>query len=197
MHAGRGEVARMALFMGNVAFEDDRVPFAAWAARKPTTPFGSMPVLEVDGNVVTQSNGINRFVGKLTGLYPSDAFQAALCDEAMDVVEDASTPVVATFNLPEDEKKARRAELAEGPLKLFLERLERRLVAEGGEWFGGGPLGVADLKVYLWIRHLRSGKIDYLPRDLPERYAPLLVAHHDRVKADPRVRAYELMRGLA
>ena len=74
----RGEAARLAMVIGGVPFEDDRVKFADWQARKPHTPFGALPVLEHDGQTVAQSNGINRYVGKLAGLYPNDAWQAAL-----------------------------------------------------------------------------------------------------------------------
>jgi glutathione S-transferase len=57
-------------------------------------------VLEVDGQTVAQSNAINRFVGKLADLYPSDPWQAALCDETMEAVEDIATKVGATFFSP-------------------------------------------------------------------------------------------------
>ena len=59
-HGGRGEPARLALAIAGIPFEDDRVPGSDWPRRKPSTPFGSLPVLEVDGAIVTQSNGINR-----------------------------------------------------------------------------------------------------------------------------------------
>ena len=71
-HGGRGEPARLALSMGGIPFEDDRVPFADWERRKEKTPFGGLPVLEVDEHTVAQSNAINRYVGKLANLYPSD-----------------------------------------------------------------------------------------------------------------------------
>jgi glutathione S-transferase len=78
------------------------VPPSEWERRKPNTPFGALPVLEVDGQTLAQSNAINRYVGKLTDLYPTDAWQAALCDEAM---EDISTKIAATMFLPDEEKK--------------------------------------------------------------------------------------------
>src|SRR3954453_11207441 len=80
-HGGRGEPARLALSIGGIAFKDDRVPTSEWPRRKPNSPFGGFPVLEVDGEVVAQSNAITRYVGKLADLYPSDPWQAALCDE--------------------------------------------------------------------------------------------------------------------
>lgn len=197
-HGGRGEVARLALFIGGVEFDDRRIKLADWPALKSKTPFGGIPVLEVDGESVAQSNGINRYVGKLTGLYPTDAWQAALCDEAMDAVEDVTVPIVATFSIQnEAERKAKREALVDGPLTFYLTRLQNRLEARGGTYFADSRLTVADLKVFLWIRHLRSGNLDHVPRDLPDRVAPLLVEHHDRVRKHPKVKAYYERLGIA
>ncbi len=198
IHGSRGETARMALFIGGIDYEDHRVKFAEWATLKHSTPFGSIPVLEVDGQQLAQSNGINRFVGKLAGLYPTDALEAAFCDEVMDAVEDITHQVSATFPIKdEDEKRAKREALADGPLTYFLQRVEQRLVARGGEFFADGRPTVADLKVFLWVRQLRSGNLDYIPKDLVDRVAPKLVAHFERVKALPQVQAYYEMRGIA
>jgi glutathione S-transferase len=188
---GRGEVARLALSIGKVPFEDDRVKGSDWPSRKATTPFGGMPVLEVDGVAVAQSNGINRFVGRLAGLYPEDPLQAAFCDEAMDAVEDVGVRISDTISIrDETEKKRRRQELADGLISSYLKALAKRLALRGGKWFADDRFTVADLKVFLWIRHLKSGKLDYVPTDLPDRVAPTLVGHFERVKNHPGVKAY-------
>ena len=116
-HGGRGEPARLALSIGGIPFEDDRVPPSDWERRKPHTPFGALPVLEVDGQTLAQSNAINRYVGKLTDLYPTDAWQAALCDEVMEAVEDISTKLAATLSFPTRKRKpnARRWSKARSP----------------------------------------------------------------------------------
>jgi glutathione S-transferase len=196
-HGGRGEPARIALSIGGIPFEDDRVPPSEWGSRKANTPFGALPVLEVDGEVVAQSNAINRYVGKLTDLYPSDAWQAALCDEVMGAVEDIGTKIGATFFLPEEQKRTQRKELVEGPIPFYLTRLEQRLEAHGGQYFTADRLSVADLKVFVWIRHLKSGALDHVPADLPDRVAPKLVRHYERVKNEPRVKAYYAKHGVA
>ena len=189
-HGGRGEPVRLAFSIGGIPFEDDRIPFAEWGARKQGTPFGSVPVLEIDGQTLSQSNAISRYAGRQTGLYPSDAWAAALCDEAMDAVEDVLTEIGGTLFLPEEEKKARREALAAGPIPFYLARLQQRLEANGGRYFADDRLTVADLKVAILIRLLSSGMLDHLPADLPKKTAPQLVEHYSRVMDDPGVKAY-------
>jgi glutathione S-transferase len=196
-HGGRGEPARLALSIAGIAFEDDRVPFGDWERRKLNTPFGALPVLEVDGQTVAQSNAINRYVGKLADLYPSDPWQAALCDEAMEAVEDVLSQIVPTMFLPEEEKKTRREALVDGPIPFYLTRLQQRLETHGGQYFAANRLTVADLKVFIFIRQLKSGVLDYVPTDLPDRVAPKLVEHYTRVKSNAAVTAYYAKHGVS
>jgi glutathione S-transferase len=194
-HGGRGEPARIALSIGAIPFDDDRVKFADWTRRKADTPFGTLPLLEVDGQILAQSNAINRYVGRLADLYPSDPWQAALCDEVMEAVEDITSKIVATMFLPEEQKKAQREALADGPIPFYLKRLQQRLEARGGRYFAD-RLSVADLKVFMLIRQLRSGVLDHVPTDLPDRFAPRLVEHYERIKNEPGVKAYYAKHGI-
>jgi glutathione S-transferase len=114
----------------------------------------------------------------------------------METAEDINTKLAATFFLPEEEKKTQRKALVEGPLPFYLTRLQQRLEAHGGRYFAADRLTVADLKVFVWIRHLKSGVLDHIPADLPDRVAPRLVEHYERTKNDPRVRAYYAKHGV-
>ena len=194
---GRGEPARLALHIGGIAFEDHRIAGKDWPACRDKTPFLAMPTLEVDGQVVSQSNSINRYVGKLTGLYPKDDLQAFLCDEVMEAVEDISTRIAQTIDLPEDAKKKAREELAAGHIARYLEQFQARLKAAGGEYFADQHLTVADLKVVMLIRWLRSGVLDYVPKDLVDTVAPQLVKHFERVTSHPKVAEYYQRRKAA
>lgn len=195
---GRGEPARLALSIAGIDFEDRRVPSDAWPRLKSQMPYGALPVLEADGRELTQSNAINRYVGKLANLYPTDPWQAALCDEVMDAVEDIGQQIVATFPMKDAaEKKAARERLAAGPITLYLSRLHTQLQQRGGEYFADGRRTVADLRVFVWIRHLRSGALDHVPTDLAERVGPSLVRHAERLSADPSISAYYARRRSA
>ena len=191
IHGGRAEPARLAMYIGGVAFEDDRISFKEFGAKRAGYPFRRVPVLEIDGTELSQGNSIIRYVGKLAGLYPTDALQAAYCDEAMDAVEDIVSKQVVTMSIEnEADKKAAREALAEGPIALYLEGIQALLEARGGEYFSDGRLTVADLKVMVWVRGLRSGILDYVPTDLADKRAPKLVEHLERVLALPKVVAY-------
>jgi glutathione S-transferase len=194
---GRGEPARLALHVGGIAFEDHRIAGKDWPALRDKTPFLAMPTLEVDGLVVSQSNSINRYVGKLSGLYPKDDLQAFLCDEVMEAVEDISTRIAQTIGLPEDAKKKAREELTAGHLTRYLEQFQVRLKAAGGECFADRRLTVADLKVAMLIRWLRSGVLDYIPKDLVDIVAPQLLKHFERVINHPKVAEYYQRRKAA
>ena len=192
---GRGEAARLVMHIGGIAFEDRRIAGKDWPALRDTTPFQAMPVLEVDGKVITQSNTINRYLGKLAGLYPKDDWQAVLADEVMDAVEDISTKIGNTMALEGEAKKKAREALAAGPIPRFLQQIEARLKAGGGEWFVEKRLTVADLKCFLWVRWLKSGALDHIPADIVEQHAPLLAKHLERVKNHPKIVAYYAARG--
>ena len=192
---GRGEAARLVMHLGGIAFEDKRIAGKDWPALRDKTPFQAMPVLEVDGKVITQSNTLNRYLGKLAGLYPKDDWQAALVDEVMDAVEDISTRIGNTMALEADAKKKEREALAAGPIPRFLQQIEARLKAGGGEWFVEKRLTVADLKCFLWVRWLKSGALDHIPADIVDQHAPLLAKHMERVKNHPKIAAYYAARG--
>ena len=187
---GRGEPARLAMHIGKVPFDDERVNPKDWPAQRDRMPFQALPVLEVDGKVVAQSNSLNRYVGKLAGLYPKDDLQALMCDEVMDVAEEIGTRIAQTMELSADAKKTAREELAAGRITRYLEQLQARLKDAGGEYFADKRLTVADLKVFMLVRWLRSGALDHIPKDLVDRVAPTLVKLFERVASHPEVAKY-------
>ena len=190
MHGGRGEPVRLALAIGGVAFEDHRFTFPEFAEVRKTTPFGQVPVMHVDGVQVTQSDSMLRYAGKLAGLYPTDPLQALLCDEVAYVVEEANVKLGPTFRMTGEEQKTARLALVNGPIPMYLGWLQSQLVARGGQYFADNRLTVADLKVFVDVRGLNSGRLDHVPVDLVEKVAPALNAHMQRIATTPAVVQY-------
>ncbi len=190
MHGGRAEPVRLALHIGGVPFEDHRFAFAEFAEVRKATPFGQVPTLHVNGTLVTQCDAILRYAGKLAGLYPTDPFQALLCDEAAYVVEEAGMKLGPTFSMTGDAQKEARLALVNGSMPVYLRWLQSQLQAHGGEYFADNRLTVADLKVFVDVRGLNSGRLDHVPTDLVEQVAPALNAHQQRIAQNPAVAAY-------
>jgi glutathione S-transferase len=187
---GRGEPIRIALHAVGIEFEDKRVSVAEFSSMRQETPFNALPILEIDGVAVSQSNAISRYIGKMAGLYPADDLQALYCDETLDAVEDISHHIGATFGLEGEELRTAREKLVGGWLTTFLKGLSALLERGGGRYFADDRMTVADLKVLMQTRWLRSGSLDHVPKDLVDRIAPNLVEHQARIEADPRVAAY-------
>lgn len=186
---GRGEPIRIALHKVGIEFEDHRISFDEFMQTRSGLRFGAVPVLEIDGDMITQSDGIARYIGKEAGLYPEDDLQALYCDEALGAAEDALHAVTPTFGLEGEALKTAREALVDGKLTTYIRGLGE-LLDRGGDYFADGRLTIADLKVVTLTRWFSSGMLDHVPTDLVARVAPALVEHAERVADDPVVKAW-------
>jgi glutathione S-transferase len=189
-HGGRAEPVRLAMHIGGIAFEDYRLSFPEFAEVRKATPFGQVPTLQVDDVMVTQCDAITRYVGKLAGLYPADPYQALLCDEVMYVVEESAVRWGPSFRMTGDAQKEARLAIVKDAMPIYLGWLQGQLMAHGGEYFADNRLTVADLKVFVDVRGLNSGRLDHVPNDMVEKMAPALNAHMQRIANMPAVLDY-------
>lgn len=194
---GRAEPARLALHIGGIPFEDFRFASSAFPEVRKTTPLSQVPTLHVNGVQVTQSDAITRYAGKLAGLYPTDNFQALLCDEILGALEDVNIKLVATFGLTGEALASARTALVTGALPQYLRWLENQLESHGGAYFADNRLTIADLKTFVFVRGLCSGKLDHIPADLVDTVAPKLKAHMQRIGSMPAIAQYYKALGVA
>ena len=187
---GRAEPARLAMHIGGVPFEDDRFAPSDFAVVRKSTPLNQVPTLHVNGMQITQSDAITRYVGKLAGLYPEDAFQALLCDEVMGALEDINIKIGASFGLKGDDLKNSRNALATGALPKYLQWLQHQLESHGGAFLADNRLTIADLKAFVILRWLNSGKLDHIPSDLIATAAPKLNDYMSRIASLPAIAQY-------
>jgi glutathione S-transferase len=181
----RGEECRLALFVAGVEFVDNRIAHADWPALKGKTPFGSMPVLELEGKPpVSQSNAILGWVGRKYGLLPSDDWEAMRLESLLCAAEDLRAVIAKTFGISDAaELERRRRELAEGPIRTWAANTERQL---RGPFAGGETLTVADIKLFVVAGWLKNGALDHIPRDILSPF-PKLEALHAAVGRHPKV----------
>lgn len=181
---GRGEDCRLALHVAGVEFEDERVVFKDWPALKPETPYGSLPVLEIEGaGTLAQSNAILGLIGTRFGLLPEDDFQAARHRAILNAVEDLSAQIARTNDSEdEDRKKKLRQELAQDYMKTWAQNVEKQIE---GPFVAGSRISVADLKLYILVNWIKKG-LDHIPKDYFDSY-PCLSGLFDAVAAHPKV----------
>ncbi len=185
MAASRGEECRLAFFIAGVEFEDNRLPREAWPALKPNTPFGSLPILELEGKpTVSQSNAILAHIGRRYGLLPQDDWEAMRHESLLAAVEDLRQAVVRTFGIKDQEELKRlRTELAQGPIRTWGANVERQIV---GPFVGGDAISVADIKVYVVTNWFKKGVLDYVPPDVVSDF-PKLQTLVEQVAKHPKV----------
>lgn len=194
---GRAEPIRIAFHIGGIAFEDNRITFPEFAESRSALRFNAVPVLEMDGVQVTQSNAIGAYVAKMAGLYPEDDLQALYCDEVTGALEDIDHYVVQTFGLEGQALQKAREVLVETRLSTFLRGLDELLTRGGGTYFAGKQLTISDLKSFCSMRSLSSGMLDHIPTNIVKDLAPGLFEHQQRIALEPGVVAYYAFRANA
>lgn len=187
--ASRGEECRIALHLAGVDFDDVRVKTKDWPAMKESTPFGSLPVLEMPGKpALAHSNAILVYVGRQHHLHPRDDFEAARHEGLMSAVEDIRHTISPTLRISDPEqKRAARESLAANELKTWAGQVERQL--GDGPFIGGSSLQVADLKLYMMARWLTSGVLDHIPTSVLD-HCPKLLRLHKAVDQHPGVQGW-------
>ncbi len=170
---GRAESCRLALVLGGVPFEDDRIKHDTWKTMKASTPFGQVPVLTVDGTMVAQSLGILRYCGVLGKLYPTEPLKALLVDQVVFTIDDIFATLAPTWTAPQEKKVQMREELIKTSWPTLFEGLEKVVKQHGGNYCVGDSLTVADIVVYTAITSLKSGNLDGIPKTFIDSYKTL------------------------
>ncbi|XP_075980040.1 glutathione S-transferase 2-like [Anticarsia gemmatalis] len=181
-----GEAIRLLLAYGGQEYEDRRINFdTEWADFKKNAPFGTLPLLIIDGKEFSTSLAISRYLGNKYGLAGDNAEEAFEIDQNMDYLHDLRSKASAQY-WEEDEaiKKSRQEEYAKS-YPVMLEKLND-IVQKNNGHIALGKLTWGDFSL--------AGAYDYLKLtvqipDLDERY-PALKAAVDKVYSIPQVKAY-------
>jgi len=208
---GPAEKIRLALTIGKIPFVDRRVEFSDWPNVKPTTPYGKMPVLEInDGEeVITQSDALMRYAGLLANqngvdLYPQEGMERTKCDEMIafvDEIQDSWAPRLYVgmnpkyFGYPEEDsfkgtdEHKRVTELARSrwvaqELPSYLEILTKRF--ETRKFLCGDSVTIADCYLVPLLNRFSSGSIDHVPADCLKQ-SPAVCAYVERFMSIPEV----------
>jgi len=189
--SGRAEAIRLALFISNIPFEDERVSREAYHAMKPNLPYHQFPVMTIDEKVVAQSQAMLRYAGSLGGLYPTtDRFAATQVDEVLCAVDDMGAAIGPSFVEKNEEKKmAMRKELAEVTFPHLLSQIDARLATMNESEIFSNEIHVHDLQFYATDLWFGKGVLDGIPKDITSKY-PNWRKSCNKVASNPRVKAW-------
>ncbi|GMS86627.1 hypothetical protein PENTCL1PPCAC_8802, partial [Pristionchus entomophagus] len=181
---GRAESIRQVFAYAGVAFDDVRIPRGKWPELKPHTPFGQLPVLEVDGAPIAQSAAILRFLGKqfeLTGKTPlEEAKLDMVVDQIADFTADIKAYMMVALGFVEGDKEALYSEV-------FLPNRDKHLALLAKQITGDYILGHitwADIHLANSLEGLLAKLPDFLDGH------PHLKAYVHRIHAHPRLKAH-------
>lgn len=189
---GRGEPLRLALALAGVDFVDHRIQFADFPKLKSSLPFGTLPVLEIDGLVIGQSLAALRYIGRKHGFYSEDPVLAMRTDELMLYLYDIVGKLGA-FVLESDmtRKAAMRKSLAEDFLPEAFGRIENLLVRNNNGYLIGETLSIPDLIMYgQMLPWIESGILDGIPKTLAEKY-PMIQKNKELVSSNPMIKTWD------
>ncbi|MCP9265871.1 Glutathione S-transferase 1 [Dirofilaria immitis] len=85
---GRAEVIRLLFAQANVRYEDIRITREEWSTLKPKTPYGHVPLLNVNDRTLAESHAIEKYLARKFGLLGEDEWEAAKIDEIILNLED-------------------------------------------------------------------------------------------------------------
>ncbi|XP_068617890.1 glutathione S-transferase 2-like [Battus philenor] len=183
---GLGEGIRMLLAYGGQEFEDKRVEKEQWAELKPSTPFGQLPIMEIDGKMYAQGMAICRYLGRKYNLCGADIEEDFIIDQNVDFFTDIRLKAVSAFY--EQDEKIKAAKLEDFKKNIYpamLSKLEK-ILEENNGYMAAGKL--------TWADFVFAGLYDTLKviMSIPEmdvKY-PSFKKLRDTVYALPKVKEY-------
>jgi glutathione S-transferase len=174
----RAEISRIALYLGNIEFEDVRVSRKDFFYIKDNglmkdgteIPFNQLPCINIDGESYGQTGGIARFCGKLSGLYPkNDLIKSIKIDQIIDLITDITVLIAPTLRENDESKKRiMREELFNDPLTKKFTLLERVLKKNNNNCSVDNEMTIADIAIWRLMGWVNS--LEYFPNNMLSSY---------------------------
>mmetsp|Transcript_9538 Transcript_9538/g.27006 ORF Transcript_9538/g.27006 Transcript_9538/m.27006 type:complete len:231 (-) Transcript_9538:244-936(-) len=208
---GLGECVRLALVYNDIEFEDRRIKVSDWSPElKATFPFGQLPVLQVDGHMLSQSLSILMWAGRHGSgkAFPQDEDTRLRIEQAIYYTEDfdrAWSPpryfsLVASrwYGHPEGFAKTSdgeatlkqlRARFLAERLPEFMATYSRLIEESGGFLCTHDEPSIADFRLLPKLRSLMLDGLKFVPADCLAAF-PVISAYVERLMAIPKLRAW-------
>jgi len=150
---GRAEVIRLVFKAAGVPFIDSRVSQDQWPDFKPKTPFGSMPVLEMDGQKFGESGAILRWAARKFGLGGKTDADSLVADAVISQASELLDQFIGVFFCQDPAEKEQRTIKLKASANTFFSRwnsVARDIKSTNRTYtyLLGNSLTVADLQIF-------------------------------------------------
>ncbi|KAL3852308.1 hypothetical protein ACJMK2_015967 [Sinanodonta woodiana] len=148
---GAAEPARLVFALAGVEYDDVRCEEEDWPTKKPHMPLGALPVLEIDGKMMTQSQAIVRYLAREFGFYGANNMETFRIDEIHEAVVELNRELYKVRAEKDDTKKKEvQQSFVDTIVPKFMNFFERRCTENGGGggYFIDGGMTLADVLVY-------------------------------------------------
>ncbi|GMT21606.1 hypothetical protein PFISCL1PPCAC_12903 [Pristionchus fissidentatus] len=188
---GLAEVSRFLFYLSSTPFQDYEVSDAEWLTLQGKTPYGKLPILEVDGKTLAQSFAIARYLAREFGFAGNSPFECALVDALGDQFKDYWGELFPYFATCAGIKEfgnsnILRREVGEPARDKFFTMLERVAKENGSNGhLVGDSLTWIDLTIADHITTLNNFSDGFVD----DRF-PAVLAVREKVMNDPRLTEY-------
>ncbi|EZA51084.1 Glutathione S-transferase [Ooceraea biroi] len=94
---GRAEHIRYIFAYAGIDYVDERISNDRWPELKKAMPYGMLPVLEMNGKPIAQSNAVARYLAREHNLAGKDEWESMLCDVLVDTLGDLKQSAYGHF----------------------------------------------------------------------------------------------------
>ncbi|KAK2567831.1 Glutathione S-transferase 1 [Acropora cervicornis] len=187
---GKAECIRITFAVGGVEFENVRIKPEEWHSKlkqSGLSPTGKLPLLEVDGKVLTASKAILSYVARVVGLAPEESFNIAQADMLGDVIADLEDNLTAGFMETDPDKKEKALSAANEKVLQRCGYFEKLLSSNSKQgFFFEDKLTYGDLVVFTFLNsYFLKGSSEGIPDQLKD--FPCLCTWYELVRTQPKV----------
>jgi len=190
--AGRGlaEVSRWVFAAADQPYDDVRISHdgdrAEWLKIKPTTPFGQIPVLDIDGVKICQSNAIAHYLAHEFNLEGKTNVDHARVTMIVDCVSDVIRSVYSIRGEQDATKKAEAKKKFEDDLRTQQKYFDQFLTDNKNTgYFVGDSLTLADIAYAVGLERMLDAEIDLHLDEFPG-----LKQLNENVRSNPKIAAW-------
>lgn len=133
---------------------------------------------------------ILRYTGKLTGVYPSEAWEAFIADEVTETITDLYASAYSYYGPDKEKVREVQCRFVKDDIPRYWDALERRVKDFGaGPFVLGDRVSTADISIFCFVSSVKRGAFNYVQADALD-HCPTLIRIYESFSELPKVKEW-------